>query len=435
MISFYNKFSKYIKNISWMMAERVLTLLVGLLLSIYLAREIGPENYGMYSYGLSIVTILAVVAQFGLNGIVVRDIAKNINTSDVISHVILVKLIFSIVSLVILYIISIYITEPNESNMLLLFSGIIIFSFVDVFDYWFQSQVLYKYVMIARLISVIIGCLLKVLVVILGMNIFVLSFAHSLSLLTFSLIILYFFNRVKNFKLKFNYQKEMVSKYFKEGFQIFIGTFFSIVYLKVDQIMIKTELGTEAVGVYAVASQLSEAWYFIPVTIVISFFPTLVKQRENNKELYYKNFQYLLDSLFALALTVSFFVFIVSESFINFIYGSDYIESSMILQVHIFAGLFVFMRAAFSKWVIIEKEYFFSIFTQGLGAVTNIILNYYLIEKYGVIGAAYATLFSYMIASYLSLIFYKKTRVIFIMMTKSIFVFIRYPFNYILRKS
>lgn len=117
-----------------------------------------------------------------------------------------------------------------------------------------------------------------------------------------------------------------------------------------------------------------------------------------------------------------------AEYIIDIFFGDVYIKSSSVLVIHIWAAIFIFMRAAFSKWILIESVLVFSLITQGSGAVLNVLLNYFLIPKYGVVGAAYATLASYAMASFISLIFYKKTRPVFFMMCKSLFVVFRYGY-------
>ena len=84
------------------------------------------------------------------------------------------------------------------------------------------------------------------------------------------------------------------------------------------------------------------------------------------------------------------------------------------------------MRAAFSKWILIENALVFSLVTQGAGAVVNVALNYFMIPKFGVTGAAYATLLSYAFASFFSLALYPKTRPVFFMMVKSFLFVFRY---------
>ena len=419
MKKFYLRLERYIKNISWMMFERVVTLCLGLLVSIFIAREVGPNEYGIYSYSLSIITILTVVAQFGLNGIVIRDLTKNNDNSKIISSVIVIKFAFAVLSMFLLFLVSLK-SESKESLILLCLSGVIILSPLETLDYWFQSRVKYKYVTISRVISSALGAILKCGAIALSMGIVFVAISHTISVLIFTIILIFFFFHKVDFKFKIKIEKSVVMTYLKEGWIVFLGTFFSIIYLKIDQVMISHISGNAAVGVYAVAAQLSEAWYFIPVTIVASVFPKLVKLRDNSEEQYYSGFQKLLNFLFCFALVISSFVYFLSDFVIDLIYGSEYHQSSDILKVHVFAGLFVFMRAAFSRWIIIEKEYYFSILTQGLGAVTNIVLNLVFINEFGAIGAAYATLLSYFVASYLSLAIYPKTRKVFKMMSYSI---------------
>ena len=110
-------------------------------------------------------------------------------------------------------------------------------------------------------------------------------------------------------------------------------------------------------------------------------------------------------------------------------FGEVYKNAASILMIHIWAALFIFMRALFSRWIVIEDVLIFSMITHGSGALLNIVLNYILIPQYGGEGAAYATLFSYATSSYFALLLYFKTRPIFWMMTKSLFSPLRYCFD------
>jgi Na+-driven multidrug efflux pump len=90
-------------------------------------------------------------------------------------------------------------------------------------------------------------------------------------------------------------------------------------------------------------------------------------------------------------------------------------------MIHIWAGVFVFWGVASSRWLISENLQVFLTINTCIGAILNILLNYILIPKIGIAGAAWATLISYFVASYLCLLFFKKTRINFINLTKSIF--------------
>ena len=142
----------------------------------------------------------------------------------------------------------------------------------------------------------------------------------------------------------------------------------------------------------------------------------------------------LFDLLFILAFGVAIVVTLIAQPLITMVFGQVYQVAAPILMIHIWAALFIFMRALFSKWILIEDVLIFSMLTHGLGALFNVALNYWLIPHYGGVGAAYATLFSYATSSYLALLLYSKTRPVFWMMTKSIFSPIRYSI-YILREK
>jgi PST family polysaccharide transporter len=95
---------------------------------------------------------------------------------------------------------------------------------------------------------------------------------------------------------------------------------------------------------------------------------------------------------------------------IELIYGQEYQPSATILSIHIFASIFIFQRAILSKWLIIEKLYKYSLISSLAGAIVNIALNAVLIPHYAGVGAAWATVISYMVASYGFLFFQPKTK-------------------------
>ena len=102
-----------------------------------------------------------------------------------------------------------------------------------------------------------------------------------------------------------------------------------------------------------------------------------------------------------------------------------------ILVIHTWASVFIFMRAALSRWILIENALYFSLLTQGLGALSNVILNYFLIPVYGGQGAAWATLVSYAIASFFAVFLYPRTRPVFWLMLNALLAPVRYPLKFL----
>jgi len=430
-----SKYKHYLLNTSWIMAEKVFNLGIAFIVTIFVARYLGPEEFGMLSYAISLVSLFAIAGHMGLSGLVIREIVKKpdeLNTT--LGTTFFLKLFGVSIGFIFLVLFA-FISEEignNEFWILIIVASSVLFSPFEVIDFWFASQVQAKYTSISKSIALIISSTFKVLLIVAGASIVLFAYANIIQTLIVALLLIYFYKKntlqtIKNWTFSLLRAKELLS----QGWMIFLGSIFAVIYLKVDQVMLKWLVGTEEVGVYAVASTLSEAWYFIPTAIIASLFPKLIKLRKSDEKQFNKRLQHVFDLLFILALFVAILVTVFASPIILLFFGEEYISSATILTIHIWAALFIFMRAAFSKWILIEGALMFSLITQGLGAITNIGLNFLLIPHYEGIGAAYATLISYAVASYISLFVYKKTRPVFWMMSKAMISPIRYPVIYI----
>lgn len=420
----------YLTNTSWILTEKVISMAAGFFLAILLARYLGPEQYGIFSYGLAIVTLFAVVGHAGMNGLVVRELVSSQRpTTETLGTTFGMKTLGYIIAFI--GVIAFFIgTEEIGSLEFWVLSTLaltIIFRPFAIIDFWFQSQLQAKYSAYVRLSALLFATLLKILLIFSGASLLCFAAANVVQafLTAVFFILVYYFKSNVSIKSWF-FSGERAKTLLKESSLVFLGSIFAVIYLKIDQVMLRWLAGAEEVGVYAVAASLSEAWYFIPMAIVSSFFPRLINLRKTNEELFKKRLQQLFDMLFMIAIGVALLVTVLADPMINLLFGSEYNEASSILVIHIWAALFIFMRAALSKWILIEKVYVFSLVSQGTGAVLNVALNILLIPLWGGVGAALATLFSYMAASYLALVIYPRSRPIFWMMTRAIISPARY---------
>lgn len=430
-ISFFHRTKLYLANSSWMMAERVFSMLLGFAITVLLARYLGPEKYGMLAYSLSLVSLFMIAGHMGLNGLAVRELVKFPGIKDeTMGTVWILKAVGYIFGFLLLILFA-FLTEEWRSDefwILIILSLTLLLKPLDVIDFWFHSKVQAKYPSISKAIAVTITGFIKVAFVYAGAGILMFAVANVLQafVLAVTLLIFYKFRSelsLSSWRVSFKRAREL----FKDGFLIFIGSILAVIYLKIDQVMLRwLGDGHIDVGIYAVAVTISEAWYFIPVAIVASFFPRLIKLRESDHKKYTCRLQQLFDLLFSIALVAAIITSLLAEPLIQLLFGNEYAGAGLILTIHIWAALFVFLRTAFSRWIIIEGMFLFSLITQGAGAITNVILNWYLIPVFGGVGAAVATLISYSSAAYLALLFSNKTRPIFWMMSLAMLSPVRY---------
>lgn len=392
-------FIKYFINTSWLLGEKILRIFSALFIGIWLARYLGVENFGLYSYAISFVGLFAVIGNLGLDAILVKEIIQNENDKDkIISTALWIKFITAIILVIVIYSI-LYFLDTNKItlSLIIVISLSIVFHSFNIINPYFEAKVLSKYIVYVNSFSIIISSLTKVSLILIGADI--IYFAWTLVLdsliLAIGYIYVYFYN--KNFiyfnKFDFLYGIKLI----KNSFPLMLSGFFFTVYMKIDQIMIKEILDVKSVGLYAAATTLSESWYFVPAVICTSLFPAIINVTKN-KVLYKERIQKLYDLMVYIGILISIPTIFISYWLVETLYGIEYILAANVLIIHIWAGLFIGLIIASGKWIVNENLYKHALYRNIIGALVNIILNYFLIMEYGIIGAAYATLISYIIA-------------------------------------
>lgn len=415
------------------MGEKVIGLGLAFVATVFVARHLGPEDFGSLAYALSLAALFAAAGHMGLQGLVVREIVKDeTGRAETLGTSALLKLLGMGAGYLVLltYAVAYEGLGSTEYYLIAIAGAALLFRPLDVVDFWFQAFVQARYAAIARVSSHVVATAFKLGLVFAGSGLVYFATAQVLQAVVAALLLLLFFRlkaelRLAHWRFSWSRAKALLS----QGWLIYLGSVFAVIYLKVDLVMLRWLADTQEVGQYAVAAQLSEAWYFVPTAIVASFFPKLIKLREQDEALFYRRLQQLFDVLFMIGLVVAVAMTVAAPWIIALFFGPEYAASASILVIHIWAAIFIFMRAAFSKWILIENALYFSLLTQGLGALANVLLNYLLIPMHGGIGAAYATLFSYATASFFALFFYQRTRTVFWQMAWAALAPIRYPFR------
>ncbi len=417
------EFLKIFKNINWLILENILKGFIGIFVISQVARYLGPDEFGSMNYAISLVSIAAVVGSFGIDNILIRDfIYKKGKEKYYLGSALFIKILSTIIMsfLLVILVNFLNIEELKIKIFIFLISISYYFKIFDVIDFWFQSKTKSKYPVISRLISFSIVSLLKFYFIFIKLD--TTSFVFTIlieNLITF-LLLIYFYKKkeklkITEWKINFNISKEI----FFDSWPIMLSAFSSIIYMKVDQILIGSMIGTKEVGIYYSAVKLSEAWYFIPTIIGSSIFPYILSARKKSKKLYKDRLQFLFDVSTIASLFISILIFIFSRQIINILYGHEYSYASTILSVHIWSGVFVFLGIIASKWVVAENKTINALLRTSIGAVINIVLNLIFLKEYGIIAAAFSTIFSYFFVNFFSLYFFKSTRECFYMQLKS----------------
>jgi O-antigen/teichoic acid export membrane protein len=419
-------FMKYFKNTSWLFAEKILRMVMGLFVGVWVARYLGAEKFGMLSYAQAFVGLFSAIATLGLNGIVIRELVKYPEKeSELLGTAFILKLFGAVLTLFILYIAIQFTSNDSLTNSLIfIIASATIFQAFNVIDFYFQAKVMSKYVVFANSVSLLLSSILKIVLILNQAPLIYFAFIVLFDSIVLAIGYIYWYFKIKRefFIKKINFSFDLAKSLLKDSWPLILSGIVISIYMKIDQVMIKEMLDSEAVGNYAVAVRLSEIWYFIPMVITLSLFPAIVNAKKISEELYYKRLQKLYDLMVWIAISIAIPITFLSDWIVNLLYGIQYSESADVLKVHIWAGVFVFLGVASGKWFLSENLQKLAFYRTLFGAIINIILNFIMIPKYGIIGASIATLISQMVASYLFNILNSITRNTFIMQTKTIFI-------------
>lgn len=415
-------FMKYFKNTSWLFGEKILRMIVGLFVGIWVARYLGPDQFGLFSYAQSFVALFSIIATLGLNSIVVRELVKNNYDKNILIGTSFFLMFFASLFVIFLLFIATFFTSNDTYTNILIFilASATIFQSFNVIDFYFQSKVLSKFVVYSNIIMLFLSSILKIVLILVNAPLISFVWVVLFDSVVLALGFVYFYKKNHQEFKNWKFDKKIAFFLLKDSYPLIIGGVINSIYMKVDQVMIKEMLDNTQVGYYAAAVKLSEVWFIIGVIICNSLFPAIINAKKISEEFYYQRIYKLFLFLVVLAYSLSIIVYFLSDYIILVLYGKEFIEASSVLSIHIFSAIFVYLGVSSGRWLITENKANLDLYRNIFAMIINIVLNILFIKKFGIVGVAYASLIAYIFSFYLFDLFRKDTRNIFLLKTKAL---------------
>ena len=424
LCNFFLKIKKHLFNIGWLFAGKIFRMALSMAVGIWVARYLGVENYGILCYCFAFALLFRPLAMFQLEGICVREIVKNPEAKDKILGSAFILSIFAGLISVFVLINLITIIRPGEPVYCAIVTitgfGLIFLSF-EVFDYWFQANVNSKPVVIARTIVLTITSLVKAAGILMKVSIVFFAWINLVEFLMMgaALVVAYKLSGSKIIKLRFDYK--WFKKLFIDALPLALSGMAATIYLRIDKIMIGEILGAHDVGIYSAATRLAEAWYFLPICIMTSIYPAVIKTLEKSPD----ETAIKMQQIYRMMVLLGYFVGIITTIFagpvVTLLFGDEYRQASGILTLYIWAGVFVNIAMGKAAWLKAMNYTGIQFVSTLTGAIINITLNIFLINRFGITGAVWATIISYSVEAYFILFVFPSTRKQAEMITKAVF--------------
>ena len=423
MNSLSSEFRKIVTNIFWLMADNILRMGVGLIVGVWVARYLGPSQFGLINYAMSIAGMFSVIAKAGLDEIIIRDLVKDTRSKDeILGTSFALKLASGSIAFLLSVGTSLLISTTDLLTpwLVSIIALGMVFQSLDTIDLWFQSQVRSKNTIYARNAAYLTLNAVKIILVTQKAPLITFAIAAfaEVALSSINLAIVY---RLAGYSFKiWKASWTLAIEFLKQSWPNILTGFSITVYMRIDQLMLGKMVGNEAVGHYAVGVRLAEIWYFIPIAIVSSIAPKIFQSKQESQELYEDRIQKALNLLVITIYAISIGMTCFSKPIISILYGTSYAASSTTLSIYVWSNVFVSLGLIRNTWVTSEGLFRFGSVTTFVGAILNISLNLVLIPRYGSAGAALATVISYGCSDYLILFLYPPSRKLGWMMTKAL---------------
>lgn len=421
-------FRKLVGNTSWLLADRVLRMGVGLVVGVWFSRYIGPEQFGLYSYLMALVALLAPLATLGMDNIVVRElVAEPDRVPHILGTAFVVRVLGGLAVLVgALAMIALLRPQDDEAAVLIaiIAAGTLVQA-LDVTDLWFQAQTRVSYTVIAKSTAFLVTSLLRVGLILFQAPLMTFVWVGLVEIVIGALGSATAYWRLGMPLTHWRASLSMLRRLFRSSWPLLLSGIAVIIYMKIDVVMLSQMQGERATGIYSAALRISEIWYFIPTVIVTSLAPTMIALRQSDPEVYHGRLQQLFVLMGRLSFALALPITLLAYPLVLLMFGAEYGDAAAVLAIHIWSAVFVFLGVAQSIWDVAEDLTKLSLFRTTCGAIINVVLNLLLIPVFSAAGAAIATAVSYAFSAWLLNAAHPRTRPIFRMQLRALVPFSR----------
>ncbi len=383
---------KTIGNTGWLLFDRVLRMVIGITVGTWVAKYLGPSQFGELSYVISFIAFFQVIADLQADGIIVRDIAQERgNVAVILGTTLWLRIILGIIAWLCATLLA-FLLHPSDTQLILLtfiVGGSMIFQSAETIDIWFQSQSKSKMTVLAKSVAYLFSNSIKIILLLTEAPLSAFAAVICLECAAFSLSLVTAYRRHPT-SVQWTAHMSQAKKILAQCWPFTLSGVMITAYIRIDQIMLKEILGERELGLFAAALTISNVWTVIPTTLVTSLAPFVARTMHQDIQLY-KDLLVKIFRLFAgIALLGALLTSALSPWIIRLLFGPQFHGAAAILTIYVFVNIFIFQGIAQTLWVINNNVRSVTLVGTTAAAILGIISNAILIRTCGVMGAVYS---------------------------------------------
>ncbi|MCH8538310.1 MAG: flippase [Alkalimonas sp.] len=410
-----------------MLSDKMVKLAASAVLTVILARMLGAAELGIFAIVMAWSAFLVPISSMGLNNIVVRrmqqqDCGQQAMTMlyTAVSLRVGLALICSLLAIGLFWLLYPELMTGHTGIAIPMLFILQSFFGLLLFEFYLNFQGTFRSIALTKTIITLCSFTIKLALLLQGFGIASLLWMTAIEFLLVGASQYLLFRRKQKpfsgaaevwpgFSLSY-FRFEQAKMLLKRSSWLWVSGIVSVIYLKIDLVMLGSMAGAEQAGLYAAASRLSELWYVFPATLAARYYPDMLNAFQRSWADYLHKLRYFARIFLLAAFSIAVLMSLVAHWLVPALFGPEFTPAIAVLQIHIWAGCFIFVRYLISQHLVITEQEPLSLLSHGVAAALNVGLNWWLIPIMGIQGAAWATLIAYAYASFFFLLLSATTR-------------------------
>jgi O-antigen/teichoic acid export membrane protein len=421
---------KHIKNFSWIMLDNVVKTIGGFLVAIWVQQYLSKSDFGIITLAFAYSGMFTVLVGLGLGHITIREIIRFPKLQRFyLGTVFTIKSAGALLAFLLLNITSyLYEADPMVSFIVFLFSIRLFSDVFNTFNIYFQANVITKYQTISTSISYIISSALKVYFILGEYSVEYFAYAYLADFILAALFKFLFYKSIKSDISQWRFSTKIAKQLLKNSWAVGLTVFLSQIHSNIDKLMIAEMLNNVELGIYGVSTMFSDYSGMLAPMLMAAVLPYLIDLRKNNTEFYRRRFRQILSLVTWSSIIFCILAIAFGENLFSFLYDGKYDNAYEPFVYNIWKFLFLAQMQMINIWLLNLNLQRFQLYTNLAGVFCNILLNYLLITRYGITGAAIATISTRIMINWISPLFFEQTREVTFISLKSLnpMILIRY---------
>ncbi|MCB1968596.1 MAG: flippase, partial [Candidatus Accumulibacter sp.] len=370
----------------WLQADKVAQMAVGFVVGIWLARYLGPDQFGLWSYALAIAAIAGTMGRFGLDGLLTRTFSLGAAPRGATLGAAVLLRVFGTFGLCLMAA-ALFGYLDGDRTILILLVFLLPAAVVrapESIEFLHIVDGRGRRILLARSGPLLLGAAIKIALILAEAP---LAYFAAASLVEAAALAACFAVSLRGAGAgPLTLDWSVVRRLLVDALPLALSAAAVMIYMRIDTVMLGAMAPADEVGIYAVAVRLAEASYFVPLAIVQATTPSLVRAKQQGPDHYHLRLRQLLQALVLYSYAVGAVVFVIADPLVTLLFGEAYAEAGFVLALYIWSTVFVVLGSASSAYLINEGQTWVLPTRTAVGALINVALNLVLIPRYGAVG-------------------------------------------------